>query len=433
LVPALAIAAIPPLHKAAGEGRIDDIKALLAAGASVDERDPSTGATPLTVAAAFGQTDVVKLLLFRGANVNAQAKDGNTALIWAAQTPQSPILRMLLEKGANVNVRNEEGRTALFLALEDIDNTTDLLKHGADPNVSLAAAQGVTPLIAATSIPGPAGLAVVNVLLQHGADLTPRTTDEGNSALFSAAYVGRSDIVELLLSKGAKINDKNVRGNTALMSAASGTGFAVMDNPSAAPDRPNWDKVRASTPLYVDTIKVLLKHGADINQKNDLGWTALTFAELTARSVPDRKVIVQLLRSAGVPSAAKNQNFTGTWKINPVKSDFGQMPVPQRVDKIAHDDPILKIETEGEDFTWSVTLRTDGKETTNEIRGNRSKSVAKWEGDKLFVDTRATFNGNAVTIKEDWDLSSDGKTLTVVRRIISSVGETSARSVSDKQ
>jgi ankyrin repeat protein len=294
---------LPALHKAAREGRIDDVKALLAAGASVDERDPSTGATALCVAAASGQNEVVKLLLSLGADVNAESKDGDTALMWAAQSPQSPILKLLLEKGAKVNARNKIGRTALLFALgaEDIRNTTDLLENGADPNIALAAAHGTTPLIAVAAIPGPAGLALVRVLLEHGADVTPKTTDEGISALFSAAYAGRSDMVELLLSKGANVNDKNFAGSTALMVAAMGTGLAYLEsaNTGTVGDEEVVTRLRASTPLYVDTIKVLLKHGADINLRNNGGWTALTGAEIMAARLPERKAVVQLLKSAG--------------------------------------------------------------------------------------------------------------------------------------
>ena len=129
---------------------------------------------------------------------------------------------------------------------------------------------------------------------------------------------------------------------------------------------------------------------------------------------------------AGV--AVAKPNFTGDWKLNPSKSSFGDFPAPSSMTmKIGHEDPNLKVATsmasDRGEFTWEAAYTTDGKECTNTMRDNESKSVVTWEGDTLIINTKASFGGNDVTINDKWTLAGDGKTLTVERKFTSSQGE----------
>jgi hypothetical protein len=138
-----------------------------------------------------------------------------------------------------------------------------------------------------------------------------------------------------------------------------------------------------------------------------------------------------------LPALAK-PNFSGDWKVNVSKSDFGQMPAPSSMTgKITHQDPSLKvaIKQSGErgDFEYEMSYSTDGKETTNEIRDNTMKSTAKWDGDVLVIDTKGSFGGNDVTIQDKMSLSADGKTLTLKRHFSSSMGEMDQALILEKQ
>jgi hypothetical protein len=131
-------------------------------------------------------------------------------------------------------------------------------------------------------------------------------------------------------------------------------------------------------------------------------------------------------------------NFSGEWKMNASKSEFGPMPAPSsRTDKIAHADPDLKVTstaaTPQGDMTLDLKYTTDGKESTNEIRGNPMKSAASWDGDALVIKTKASFQGNDVTLADRWTLSEDGKTLTVSRHITAPQGEFDQKTVFEKQ
>jgi hypothetical protein len=140
---------------------------------------------------------------------------------------------------------------------------------------------------------------------------------------------------------------------------------------------------------------------------------------------------------AALPALAK-PNFTGDWKLNVAKSNFGQMPAPSSATyKIAHDEPMLKnsVKQSGEmgDMQFESTVTTDGKESTNEMFGNPLKSTAKWDGDALLVESKGNFGGNDFTLNDKWTLSDDGKTLTVVRTIKSAMGDMDQKLVLEKQ
>src|SRR5581483_1736892 len=139
---------------------------------------------------------------------------------------------------------------------------------------------------------------------------------------------------------------------------------------------------------------------------------------------------------AGGQAQAK-PNFTGEWKLNASKSEFGPMPAPtSRTDKIAHSDPDLKVtttqSTPNGDATFELKYTTDG-ESTNQMRGNPVKSTSKWDGDTLIITSKASFNGTDITFADKWNLSEDGKVLTISRHITAPQGELDQKITLDKQ
>lgn len=157
------------------------------------------------------------------------------------------------------------------------------------------------------------------------------------------------------------------------------------------------------------------------------------------RSHQFRLLCAALLAVAfGSLQAQAKPNFGGAWKLNVAKSDFGAMPAPDsRNDKITYEDPVLtdSYTQSGQmgEMTAELKYSTDGKETTNSVRGNEIKSTAKWEGDELAIESKAQFNGSDVTFTDRWSLSADGKTLTISRHVNSPMGETNQKIVLEKQ
>ncbi len=145
-----------------------------------------------------------------------------------------------------------------------------------------------------------------------------------------------------------------------------------------------------------------------------------------------------LLAALALSQAQAKSDYSGTWKADASKSDFGPMPPPDSmVEKIVHEDPSLKVnvvQTGGQgDMNYDATYTTDGKECVNTVAGNEFKTTLHWDGDVLVADTKGSFDGNDFTAKDRWTLSDGGKTMTVDRHISTAMGEFDMKLVFAKQ
>jgi len=137
--------------------------------------------------------------------------------------------------------------------------------------------------------------------------------------------------------------------------------------------------------------------------------------------------------------AADKPDFSGKWKLNASKSDLGQMPVPDKWEvTLEHKDPNVKSTTvtagQMGERTMEAVYKTDGTETTNKGFGDsETKSTAKWDGSVLAIVTNMEFQGNKMTIESRWNLSADGKVLTMDQTMKSDRGEFNMKRVLDKQ
>jgi hypothetical protein len=142
---------------------------------------------------------------------------------------------------------------------------------------------------------------------------------------------------------------------------------------------------------------------------------------------------------ATVPAMADGKpDFSGDWKLNVDKSNFGPIPPPTSSSlKVDHQDPVLKVTTTQSamdgDHTDAATYKTDGTESKNDFRGSEAKSVAKWEADNtLVIDTKVDFQGTEITLKSIWKLSEDGKTFNQATKIMTPQGDFDMASVYEK-
>jgi len=129
-------------------------------------------------------------------------------------------------------------------------------------------------------------------------------------------------------------------------------------------------------------------------------------------------------------------NFTGVWKLNLSKSDYGPVPQPDAMTRtINHNDPSLQISTyqkgaQGE-ATTELKYTTDGKPVEN--KSASAKGSAKWDGDKLVIDSTRDVQGMEIKFHEVWSLSADGKTMTINNHLTAPQGEFDLTLVFDKQ
>ena len=140
---------------------------------------------------------------------------------------------------------------------------------------------------------------------------------------------------------------------------------------------------------------------------------------------------------AGAPLRAQQKpNFSGSWKINQVKSDFGAVPAPDVFTrKIVQTDSSITIDEVqssplGEQQT-SRKMTTDGKESTFDVGGADVTATANWEGSTLIAITKVDVLG--MTYNDRMSLSPDGKTLTSVVKLDTPQGALDITVVFDKQ
>ncbi len=136
--------------------------------------------------------------------------------------------------------------------------------------------------------------------------------------------------------------------------------------------------------------------------------------------------------------AAAVPNFSGKWKMDASKSDFGPMPAPTVFNRtVTHEDPAMEVATtqsgrQGE-ATTTLKYTTDGKESVNTIRGAEVKSIAKWDGAVLVVSYKRETPQGDIAVEERWSMSEDGKTTTINSKISGSFGDFEIKTVLDKQ
>ena len=203
-----------PLMMAVLGDRLETAQTLLDHGANPLARD-DTGQLPIHyLAFAEGsQLKVVELLVKRGNNVNAADNEGETVLMKALhKRVDVSILRSLIAHGANVNARSKNGNSALLEAtgVGDVRTILQLLEYGAEVNAS---GDHVSPLGCAVFYES---LQTVEMLLAHGAKVDPVDVEGNTPLIFSIEYSSHPKIVNVLIEHGADVNHRNNAGETAL-------------------------------------------------------------------------------------------------------------------------------------------------------------------------------------------------------------------------
>ena len=344
---AISEAGVTPLMEAARSGSVDAVRALVARGAKVNATERSRGQTALMWAVARRHLSVVTVLLEQGADVHVRTRvrpltvmldqgprrtvktsmqdarqieaGGSTALVFAAETGDAASAALLLAAGANVNDTAADGSSVLVRAAFAGHPAVArvLIEAGADVN---AAGAGYTALHAA-ALRG--DLATVNALLVQGAnpDLpltkgspvrrfgsqwalpTPLT---GATPLMVAATYLEVEVLRALLHARADHHPGLLRGGTTPLLAAAGIAIEKETRPS---DLARWNIVDSDTPSVprdekdvLAALTLLLDAGADVNQRNDAGDTALHAAAASGMTS-----VIQLLADRGASLETRNE------------------------------------------------------------------------------------------------------------------------------
>jgi ankyrin repeat protein len=125
----------PPLHVAAGHGRVALVEALLGRRADVAERNVR-GNSALYVAVECAQLEAAALLLARGADVDQHSDTYGTPLANAAFTGKAELIALLLAHGAGFSPRRHEAPLSLAARGGHLDCVRLLLAARADANAA---------------------------------------------------------------------------------------------------------------------------------------------------------------------------------------------------------------------------------------------------------------------------------------------------------
>lgn len=335
-----------PLMVAARSGNASVVEQLLARGANVNAR-AARGQTALMWAVAQKHPAVVKVLIEHRADISARSDSwsqieavsphghpdynrsipygNNTPLMFAARAGDLASAKLLVEAGANVNDQDARGVSVVVLAAHSgfKELVAFLLEKGADPNSSSA---GFTALHEAIMRRDEA---LVRILLSHGADPQARlqtwtptrrqSTDYhfepelvGATPYWLAARFWQPNVMRLLVELGAdplfvhrsdrvvdgkegRAYDHRYDATTAVMAAV---GMGGGGNAWIPPDRSQREA------LALETVKLAVDLGVDVNAKNNDGRTALD----AAKTLKYETVVEFLVSKGATPGVTEKKD-----------------------------------------------------------------------------------------------------------------------------
>ncbi|MFC1855547.1 ankyrin repeat domain-containing protein [Thermodesulfobacteriota bacterium] len=385
--------------KAIKNGGIKDVKNLIKEGADVNQEE-GFGMTPLMWASNMERADIVKLLIDNGAKVNATCYyGGGTALI---MTCSEEVAKVLMENGADINIRDNRGKSALDVA-KKIGATAlvDLLfKSGADTTlihteeslielkvlskeiITLSAGsmqepgsdveyikekqrkdiekfrQLVEKSLAANKLSKESADKMVSDLVTTYEKVSMKDTSPG-ATFMNAIYGGDISKIRKLIKEGADVNEKDVDGMSALMSTIRNL-------------------------CDIDIVKLLIANGADLNATTDNGSTALMFA-----SIEEEINIVKALIKSGADVNIQNNDGENAlmWAIMDSRPEAEKLLVKSGTDLNARDkngrNVLMMI---GDEEFAELIIKKGADVNVKDNDGRTALMNAKAFGNKYLVD-----------------------------------------------
>ncbi|QHO17825.1 E3 ubiquitin-protein ligase KEG [Arachis hypogaea] len=316
------------LHLACRRGSAELVEAILEyKEANVDVLDKD-GDPPLVFALAAGSPDCVRCLIKRNANVTSRLRDGlgpSVAHV-CAYHGQPDCMRELLLAGADPNAVDDEGESVLHRAVAKkyTDCAIVILENGGCRSMAIMNSKNLTPLhlcvatwnvavvkrwvevatsdeiAEAIDIPSPIGTALcmaaaskkdhesegrelVRILLAAGADPSAQDSQNGRTALHTAAMTNDVDLVKVILAAGVDVNICNIHNSIPLHLALARGAKA--------------------------SVGLLLAAGADYNLQDDDGDNAFHIAAETAKMIRENlDWLIVMLRNSDADIEVRNHS-----------------------------------------------------------------------------------------------------------------------------
>jgi ankyrin repeat protein len=244
-------------------------------------------------------------------------------LITAAWKNDVKTAARLIAAGADVNAVDETTQSAFLIAAsEGYAGLLELtLRHGADPR-SLDSYQGTALIRAAER----GHAAIVGRLLRAGVAVD-HVNRLGWTALHEAVLLGDGspryvDTVRLLVARGADVNRPAERDGVTPLDGARTRGQAAVEATldRQAPARARWDLLDAATAGDADRVAWALRAGAPLESRDAHRRTPLLLAALA-----DRVEVARLLVALGADPDAQDDRDDSAWLVTGVTGSVAML------------------------------------------------------------------------------------------------------------
>lgn len=293
--------------------RWDLLEGLLKLGANLTYHEPNQGLGALHLASFSGCLAGTQYIINKDVDINASYKC-YTPLHCAAFGDCPETAMILLNHKAKVHALTTNPsnchESVLHCAVRANAVACVRLFTADGADVQQVEYSGLSPIHLATDLGHPQCLKIM--LEAKGVNVNAKTREKELTALHLAAEGGYCECVEILLEKGADGNARNHRGQTPLHLAARSQSFDCVEmllrKGNSDPNVSDFDK---RTPLHAavgkaarsyDIIEILVNWGADVNVKDQYGYTPLHIAALNELS---QCVEVLIFHGADVTAKSK--------------------------------------------------------------------------------------------------------------------------------
>lgn len=220
---------------AAYRGENDSVKNFISQNIDINAKG-SNGDTALHLAIKQGCFETIKTIVDAKADVNAKNERGETPLMTAAAFGNSEAVKLLFSSGADIKAKTSYGRNAAFLALLG-PNGNYFWRDNPKTDEKIQ---------------------ILDVLKNAGLDLTQKEDSYGHTLLIDFIDNRRTmdeKLFKVLLGFGVDVNGKSNFGENALIKAVRLLSYETR----------------------TAVVRFLIEHGAEVNHKDDRGFTALNY------------------------------------------------------------------------------------------------------------------------------------------------------------